>query len=177
MRGSAGKTKVGLLLMVLALVVVVLGLTWVVIRYQEGNSSATAVSESSAPLASVTATPTASQPSRGYRTTLTDVSGEDVVGELSKKSSAPDDKQFLISVKLPALSGDGRYGAWLVQSEGTEKRFLGELILSGQDFTLEYSLEEVAEQFDKIIVVSGPNPDQATDNVVATGVIGSQLLL
>lgn len=177
MRGSAGKTKVGLLLIILALVVVVLGLTWVVIRYQEGNPSATAVSESSAPLASVTATPTANQPSRGYRTTLTDVSGENVLGELSKKSSAPDDKQFLISVKLPALSGDDRYGAWLVQSGGPEKKFLGELTLSGQDFSLEYSLQEVAEQFDKIIVVSGPNPDQGTDNVVATGVVGSQLLL
>ncbi len=178
MRGSSGKTQVGLLLIILSLVVVVLGLTWFTLGREEKNPVPATVSESSESLSvSATVTPADSLRTERYRTTLTDPSGKEVLGELAKKTQIADDRSFIITVRLPEVSDDSRYGAWLVQSAGAEKKYLGRLDKSGNDFVLEYSLDEVEEQFDKIIVVGGPQPDQLTENIMAEGVIGSQLLL
>lgn len=169
-----GKTKVGLLLIILALVVVVLGLTWVAVSW-EGNSQTT----TSPPASSqTTPTPTANQRvGQVQRTTLTDPSSQDILGEMAKESISAGDQRFKVTVRLPAPGEGNFYAVWLTQMGGTETKYLGKLSQSGADYVLEYQSSEDVQNFDKIVVTSGAVADTKIETIVAEGTIASQLLL
>lgn len=179
MLASTGKTKVGLLLIILALVVVVLGLTWVVVSIESNQSATTAAgtSVSSTPIPTPTATVTPVAAIRTQRTTLTDPSGQNVLGEMVKESASADDNHYKVTVKLPAPSGADSYAVWLKQTEGTDTKYLGKLNQSGEDYILEYQSGEDVQNFDKIVVTSGPAADTKIETIVAEGTVASQLLL
>lgn len=174
---SAGKTKVGLLIIVLAIVVVVLGLVWLVVGLDNQPEATTSVATD--PGNPATPTPMASQATAApvQRTTLTDPSGQNVLGELVKTSPNADEHRFMVTVKLPDPGDANFYAVWLTQAEGTEQKYLGKLSKSGTDYVLEYQSSEAEQNFDKIVVTSGAQADSQVENIVAEGTIASQLLL
>lgn len=178
MFASAGKTKVGLLLIVLALVVVGLGLTWLVVSWEDNRQTATSPPANPQTTPTPTVTTTANQQvGQVQRTTLTDPSGQDILGEMVKESPRADDHLFKVTVKLPNAGDGSFYAVWLTQAEGTETKYLGKLNLSGADYILEYQSSEDVLNFDKIIVTSGAQADTKIETIVAEGTIASQLLL
>ncbi len=177
MLASAGKTKVGLLLIILSLVVVVLGLTWLAVSWENGKHATTAVEIPAGNTVTPTATAVPTATARTQRTTLTDPSGQNVLGELVKESVSADDSRFRVTVKLPAPAGADFYAVWLTQAEGTDKKLLGKLNPSGADYVLEYQSSEEMQNFDKIVVTGGSSADTKIETVVAEGTVASQLLL
>jgi len=177
MSGSAGKTKVGLLLIILALVVVILGLSWLAISWEDKNDAAMSLPDNSP--AQVTPTPTVTPvvtPSI-RRTTLTDPTGQDVLGELTKESATTNEHLLKLTLKLSDPGETGFYAVWLTQAEGADKKYLGKLNKSGADYVFEYTSSEAEQNFDKIVITGGTQADQQVENIVAEGTIGIQLLL
>ncbi len=169
----------GLLLIILALVVVVLGLTWVAVSWNSNNQLSTELPANSPATPTPTVATTASQPSSPVpqRTTLTDPSGQNVLGELVKESISADDHRFVVTAKLPDPSGTDFYGVWLTQTEGAEKKFLGRLNAVGGDYVLEYQTNENEQNFDRVVISRGSESDTKVETVVAEGIVASQLLL
>ncbi len=177
MSGSAGKTKVGLLLIILALIVVILGLSWMAISWEDKNDVAMSLPDNSR--AQVTPTPTVTPAIDQLirHTTLTDPTGQNVLGELTKESARADEHLLKITLKLPDPDAAGFYAVWLTQIEGGETKYLGKLNKSGADYVFEYTSSETEQNFDKIVVTGGTQADQRVENIVAEGTIGIQLLL
>lgn len=177
---SAGKIKIGLLLIILALVVVILGLSWLAVSWSDQPQDLAAPLSNSSSSGLVSQAPVSSvQQNSGLvqRTTLTDPTGNDVLGELTKESPQGDDHRLKLVMNLPAPGGNEIYTVWLMQTTGAEEKMLGRLSADGARYVADFTSREEEQNFDRIVISVGPEADEKIVNIVAEGDIGQQLLL
>jgi hypothetical protein len=177
---QAGRTRVGLLLVILALVVVLLGVCWVLVSWQEKNE-ATLIAPATTATDNLTAASTGAVPSpassQSATATLTDSTGEDVIGEAVMEKIDSGQVKVSIIVKLPLLSGGESYAVWLTKEDDSGAVSLGKLEISGDQYQLDYTADDLDSGLDHIVISQQQTAAQSRGTTVGAGEFGSQLLL